>query len=166
MQSLGRFSSVRRLELEQMVFHDLRAVVSIVGVFPRVKSVSASRITFVKYKEHVLASAGKLHMPCQVQSLHLGGGDEVSVILGCVASQSGMGFSGLREVTVERVPVEDFVHVEQALKILRHRLHNVRIGPDRNMDKSGVTCSWFSEEVSSYHGWCPVPGIVWGSHAI
>ena len=141
MQSLGRFGSVRQLELDQMVFHDLRAVVSIVGVFPRVKNVTANRITFLKYKDHVLVSAAKLQMPRQLQSLHLGGGDEVLVFLSCLVSQPGLELSGLRTLTVESVPGEDFIHVEQVLNILRHRLDNLRIGlPDGNMDRSGSDC--------------------------
>ena len=85
-ERLAKFSKLNRLELQGVIFHDLREVIRVVSSFPSLRQLSA-QISFLKYLEYVIASASTLRLPSNVQTIELGTDEGIPVILGCLAGR-------------------------------------------------------------------------------
>jgi hypothetical protein len=83
---LRKFSQLRRLELHDVVFHDVREVVRILASVPSLHHITAN-VSFMKYLEHNLALP--VHVPSNasnaLRSIELGTDEGIVVLLNCVA---------------------------------------------------------------------------------
>lgn len=99
---LARFTRLRRLELDGVVFQDLREVARILGALPALYHFTAN-VSFATYRE----SAGR-DVSCSVPSLELGTDDAIPVLLGAVG--------GLRAMSLKSVHKEHLPYIQHALR--------------------------------------------------
>lgn len=71
-----------------MTFHDLREVVRLVESLPKLDQLGVD-VTFMKYLEHTLASAGRLQLPDRLTTIELGSEDSIPVVLACINAGQG-----------------------------------------------------------------------------
>ena len=102
---LARFTRLRRLELDDDIFQDMREVARILSVLPALRHFTAN-VSFATCGE----SAGR-GVSCSVPSLELGTDDAIPVLLGAV--------SGVRAMSLKRVHK---VHLPHIQRVLRGRL--------------------------------------------
>ena len=83
--NLSRFIRLDRLELQGVVFHDLREVVRIVNVLTALQHLTAN-ISFKKYLEHTIPLATTLRLTSNLRSLETGTEDGIAAMLGCITA--------------------------------------------------------------------------------
>ncbi|KAJ7592651.1 hypothetical protein C8J56DRAFT_1127049 [Mycena floridula] len=82
---LAQMTRVASLELEGVIFHDMRAITDLLSSWSSVQQLIAN-ISFMKYLDHVLSSARKLRLPSTLQILTLNGSDAIIAFLSCLPS--------------------------------------------------------------------------------
>jgi hypothetical protein len=82
---LRKFSQLRRLELHDVVFHDVREVVRILASVPSLHHITAN-VSFMKYLEHNLALPVPSNASNALRSIELGTDEGIAVLLNCVAN--------------------------------------------------------------------------------
>lgn len=106
-QRISRFKLLKRLELDDVTFHDLREVVHIATSFPLLKQLSAN-VFFTKMREHAVAGAAKLRLPSNVETLELATDDGIPVVLASVLAADAnphVTRLNLRNLTPEHLPL-------------------------------------------------------------
>ena len=112
---LGNFSRLDRLEFQEVIFHDLREVVRVVSSFPSLRQLSA-HISFLKYIEYAIASAGTLRLPSNVQTIELGTDDGIPVILSCLGGGDKERRSHLLSLKLQNIKYSHLQYVSTTLK--------------------------------------------------
>lgn len=83
--NLAKFIKLDRLELQGVVFHDLREVVRIVNDLTALQHLTAN-ISFKKYLEHTISLATTLRFTSDLRSLETGTEDGIAAMLGCITA--------------------------------------------------------------------------------
>ncbi|KAF9533281.1 hypothetical protein CPB83DRAFT_903230 [Crepidotus variabilis] len=86
---LAKLATLKRLELHDTTFHDLREVVRIVDVLPSVRHLTAN-VNFMKHLEYTIISAATLTLSKFLQSVELGTEDGLPVVLSCITGVTSL----------------------------------------------------------------------------
>jgi hypothetical protein len=94
--NLARFVGLDQLELQGVVFHDLREVVRIINVLTTLHHLTAN-ISFKKYLKHTVSLATTLQLSGNLRSLETGTEGGIVAMLGCItANDNGQKLRALK----------------------------------------------------------------------
>ncbi len=99
---LARLTRLRRLELDDDVFQDMREIARILSVLPALRHFTAN-VSFATCGE-----SAHYGVSCGVPSLELGTDDALPLLLGAT--------SGVRKLSLKRVHKDHFPHIQSALR--------------------------------------------------
>ena len=139
-ERLAKFSKLNRLEFQDVVFHDLREVVRIVGSFPILQHLTAN-VSFMKYLEHTVASAVTLELSSNLHSVEIGTDDAIPVVLSCIAACDGP--EHVRGLQLRNIKQNHLQYVHRMLKKSGKNIQNLML------DFSYERCSWIGQGM--YH---------------
>jgi len=110
---LAELAHVRRLEIIDATFHDLREVVRIVESFPKLECLKAG-VVFTKYLDYAIGSAATLRLPDQLRSLELGTENSIPVVLTSLIAQGKS--SSVQALTLKDVQAFDLPYIHSTLQ--------------------------------------------------
>ena len=127
---LARFKLLKRLELDDVTFHDLREIVNIVTSFPLLQQLSAN-VSFTKFREHAVAGAAKLRLPRNVEALELATDDGLPVVLASVLASAADADPHVTRLNLRNLKVEHLPVLRNAIRKMGGHLRHVLLGLDR-----------------------------------
>jgi hypothetical protein len=129
-QHLASFTELHTLELDNVMFHDLREIVQITSSYPHLNHIVVN-VQFSKYMEYAISSAAALALPSQLETLQLCADEAIPVLLNTT-------FKGSRisRLILDGVKLWHLPHIGSGLQNLRDVLQHLQINFSTAKDHS------------------------------
>ncbi|KAG2018310.1 cytoplasmic protein [Coprinopsis cinerea AmutBmut pab1-1] len=134
-RQLSKFQNLQHLEFDNVTFHDFREIANIIKLFPHLNHLSTN-VSFMKYREHAIASALPHPLPQTLRHIEVGSDDAIPVVLGWLAANTTPFQKYERDtnhiecLSIRNVRMDHLPHIRNAIRRVGPHLHHLSLGLD------------------------------------